>query len=1439
MDNRSIRIGLRDGCRRASCLLSVLLALTVPRISLAQVEVIVGPDPTAGRELGLLGKSSVDPQRLGGQFAATALSMRPLFPDLSAEDLLGLSFVMSFPDSSSAVAALDVARSDSRVAFIQWNHSYHVDDWRPIVTAPLMHTDNWLSHRADLTDPLADSLDHFQVLNVASAWEVTRGAPSVSIGLVDTGIMIDHPDFVGQFRINVQEDINRNGRFDPGDLNGVDDDGNGYVDDVIGFDFVDRPQTVEPGDYHDRDGDPSDDGSGHGTSVAGVMSARDNNGLGIAGIAPGARLSVLRAFGADGRGDDDDISAAIVYAADEGIDVLNLSFGDSYYSPLMRESIRYAVARGVVVVASAGNVGGDSPHYPSDYDEVISTVWLDSAGGAPAGRATYGTGIDVGAPGTAVFTTLMPTDTPASGGLTPADSLLYGRQSGSSVAAPMVSATAALVRSLAPSASPATVRAAITTSAVDLLEPGWDHRTGAGLLNPLGALVATLPARIELSDPENDTGISNDTIVVVGSVIHPGLEGYSVSLAPGHEDLSDDDFEVVDTWERRQVLSDTLAAWSVTNLGEGPYTVRLSVQTTAGAVEVRRRVFIDRTPPVLKYEYVGAAIADGQRAVFVEVETDDLTRAILTIAGQDRPEMAQSARLSYRHGLTFEFEDSSSDSVEVALAVTNVAGLTTRQTEKILLVADHRGDLPVAIEPTGVAAGFLLPTLTDFDGDHLPEFVFNRYENGWIGDTLRIVEYGGGEYSVVSDALVGVFPRDIGDVNGNGREEILGQISAAALLLEQATEAGYPSQIILVDTTGISDPGSNDAVWASRLFDFNRDGKDEIVSHNTRSMRLLAASSNTLFELARFDNPTGTSGEISENSFQQPEMLVGDFDGDGQAEIVGGDSDGDWMSIEISEQFVTEPIWIHETNAYNAGSRMASGDFTGDGRTDLILSTTNWIGERADHVQEVPVTRLYLVSVVANNDYRLVDSLVVTGENFQHSSFAAADIDGDSVDELIVASAPDLLVLSYSDGWKLDYSTRGDPAAAGFGGARSAKIAVGDLDGDLRDDVLFGAADDRFYRMYAGTISDGQAPGWSDAYGVATNLVRLSWTRYGADSVSVYGAAPGGSFALDTTAVAGDTVVVATENPRRYFLRSWRSGVQGRASTTRLIVPHNPAVALSVEQIGLRSIAIRFDQEMRAGPDATVSLGSTEHDMTAADLITVSKGSTVVATFENPLAPGVLSWSGLRSSDGAPAVDGSSSFVPVEFDQAFILESWAVEGNANVRLRFSQQLDTSTASQASNYEILPAGTIRAVTVEDNGREVLLQISGIALGPTGLNPRLRVVGVRSSIGALIQEEGSVASLSESPTELTNAYVFPNPVEPGQTYLMIAGIPYGSSVDILSAAGARVRSLRETTGSGGVRWDLSDERGEQVPSGVYLVRVTIDGEESTLLKAAIIR
>ena len=309
-------------------------------------------------------------------------------------------------------------------------------------------------------------------IDALEAWQVSQGSPSVVVGVIDSGVDVGHPDLASQIWIN------------PGEncagcrSNGVDDDGNGYVDDWRGWDFA------------DGDNDPSDD-NGHGTHVAGTIGAAGNNGVGITGVAWNVRLMPLKFIGADGTGTAADAISAILYASSKGAQVTNNSYGGDGFSEAMLDAIRSADSAGSLFVAAAGNSFTDTdeePNYPSSYDapNVISVAASD-AFDHRAWFSNYGrTSVDVAAPGMNVYSTW------------PGGS--YRFEDGTSMAAPQVAGAAALARSAFPGASDVGLKALLLRSADPVGALSDAVRTG-GRLNVNTAVRCADQARVWLDSP--------------------------------------------------------------------------------------------------------------------------------------------------------------------------------------------------------------------------------------------------------------------------------------------------------------------------------------------------------------------------------------------------------------------------------------------------------------------------------------------------------------------------------------------------------------------------------------------------------------------------------------------------------------------------------------------------------------------------------------------------------------------------------------------------------------------------------------------------------------------------------------------------------------------------------------------------------------------------
>ncbi len=1401
-----------------------LIFLAIPLVAHAQVELVVqlreDADPALHASLGEGGaKRDAFPALFEGVTA-----VQPVFPIRPAGkrgDAFGRTYTLALPDSNTLNGLLARWQAQSGVSLAQPNHRYALD-----------------GAGDGMGDPLRDSLSHFDVIRLPEAWLLTSGDPSIRIGQIDTGLFLEHPDFAGQVWVNPGEDLNGNGIADPADFDGVDDDGNGLVDDIHGFDFVDRPGFVEQGDFLVRDTDPSEDnrpggGRGHGTTVAGVLVAARDNGEGIAGVAPGARLVPLRAFGADGQGDDDDIAAAIVYAADMGLDVVNLSFGDVFYSTLMHEAIRYAVARGTVVVASAGNVGGDDPHYPSDYPEVISVAWLNEEGTGIASRGTHGLGIELGAPGSFVFTTLLP-----AGG---EDTLLYGRRSGSSLAAPMVTATVALLRSLKPDLTPAAIRSILTASARDIGEAGWDHRTGAGLLDVATALSRALPARAEITAPEHNAGLSEDRIFIVGTAVDPSFASYALSYTPGDTDLTDV-WTPIAEGVSRQVLRDTLGVWDVSALPEGIYTLRLALTLRTGrTVEDRRRVFIDRSPPVVTLRIFEPGLVDGEEGLVGDLQTDDLTTVRMEVELGGQAFLVDSDRLARRHGLAWADASGAGGTASVRLHVRNGAGLETTMTAQATIPPARRNTALFDEEVLSVPHGFLLPRATDFDHDGLLEMTFNRYQDGWLGDTLATYEWAGEGFRVAQRLLANVFPRDVGDSDGDGLLEILTQVGGATLVLEQPDARSFPFETAFLDTTGLGNPFAENAAFGARITDLDGDGRAEILVHNTVAWRVLEYDGNGFSEVARLENPTAvTESELDRNEFQEPEALVADFDGDGRSELLVGDSDGDWILYEADGDNAFRVAATVETPRYNAGSRFARGDFDGDGLDEFVTYTQNWTQATRDNEREPDIGRYFFWKSVGGDAFTGTGSFSVAGRLSRHGSMTTADFDGDGRDELVLAHPPHLYVLTLDPalGWTVIYRR---PYTGDDAGIRSIEMVTGDFDGDGTPEVVAAGADERMHRfIYRPAHSRTPPPQWTAAVARDARHLALSWQAPGADSVTVFGAAPGASFDPIGTTIAG-ALIVESAGVLRVALRGWFEGVPSPLSPSRLVRPHDPAIVLDVAYPDPGGVVLRF-----SAPLSPLSAGQFRLDGGGApDGVVVATGGTRVALrFKTPpVGPDTLRWEGVTDAEGTPVGQQAVALrFPDKGPGSLYVKAWAILAATALELTFSEALDPAFATDVTNYRIAPAGQVASVDFDAGAPErVTLHIPGVVLGATGLETSVEVLRMQTPEGNTLASEGTAIRLVQAAEDLRNVYVFPNPYREGihRPQVMIAGLPANATVELLSVQGSVIRVLEEQDGDGGLAWDLKDEAGRVVPSGVYLVRVSAPEQKPVMRKAAIIR
>lgn len=320
------------------------------------------------------------------------------------------------------------------------------------------------------------------------AWAVTQGSPDVLIAIVDSGVDYEHPDLDDHLAINENEVPD----------NGVDDDENGYVDDVLGWDFWEAGYTFGT---LEQDNDPMGTGSDHGTHVAGIAAAETNNGEGIPGAGYNCRYIAVKAGGVRDNPDTPDVNESrsvgfgyegIVYSVLRGAHVINNSWSGPTPSSFGREIIEYAVANDVVVVSSAGNHGDTTPHYPASYEGSMS-IGNIVGDERMASSSAYGYKLDVSATGSSITSTVFNDN--------------YGAKTGTSMSGPMVAGLAGLVRAQYPDWTADRVRLQIRSSAVNIDEfnLGKEDELGTGRIDAFKAVSTPLPAiRVNQASLLND-----------------------------------------------------------------------------------------------------------------------------------------------------------------------------------------------------------------------------------------------------------------------------------------------------------------------------------------------------------------------------------------------------------------------------------------------------------------------------------------------------------------------------------------------------------------------------------------------------------------------------------------------------------------------------------------------------------------------------------------------------------------------------------------------------------------------------------------------------------------------------------------------------------------------------------------------------------------------
>ena len=913
-------------------------------------------------------------------------SLHPLFPYLARPSLnpnLKRTYLLRFAPDAPLEDLRAVYEQSPLVEAVEYNYL------RPTLADPVVPN-----------DPKYPEQWSLPLMKLPQAWAIEKGDRNVVIAIIDSGIDYRHDDLAPKAWIN------------PGEIpeNGLDDDGNGYVDDVYGWDFTDAPNLQAEGDYLEGDNEPIDE-SGHGTHVAGIAGAMPDNGIGVAGVAWESPLMAIRAglsLGGSSRMQDDDSAAAIVYAVDNGASVVNMSWGSERRSFVIQDAIDYAYARGAVLVAAAGNSQKPTAIFPAAYRKVIAVASTEQ-NQQRFYQSNFGASVDIGAPGNVILSTQINNQ--------------YRLLTGTSMASPHVAGVAALILAKRPALTHEEVRHILIRTADPVYQEesdALDERfVGAGTVNAERALLASSALQARILAPETNSG-GADSIAIVGTAGGYKFRAWQLSYG---ESTVPTQFTPFTQSSSAQKIGETLAVWDTTTVPEGVYTVRLTATATDGhQIHDQVVLSVDRTPPqIISLTATDTLYGERPLTIFTWA-TDDVTQN--TLYYRRKGSLApfapiETTDLGVEHFLFLGLERGT---YQFFVEAENTTYLKTREDNG---GAFYTADIVASyISPSGFTEKFLnIPPLhiasvtADFDRDGQLEIVGSPLASETLDTELQAAilavyeRLPTGRYELVHtlESVDGLSNLEtfatwaVDDTDNDGLLEVLATDDARTFLIESLMPRGYPHQIIW-ETPFLS---------GGTIADMDGDGQKEIIGADNNNDRLLVyeydAATGTYLERAVLMNDSAGSNVFAQN------FAINDFDADGSMELVAADSEGDLFIYESTSIRNTFRLEWQTRLPLEDITQLATGDLTGDGLPEFVVGGLLSLPDNPSG----PLLWKFFVFTHTSNGYAVLSdgtrhaTVAIAPHRRNGNGLTIADVEGNGHNRLVIAAYPNLYVMQW------------------------------------------------------------------------------------------------------------------------------------------------------------------------------------------------------------------------------------------------------------------------------------------------------------------------------------------------------------------------------------------------------------------------------------------
>lgn len=1264
-------------------------------------------------------------------------------------------------------------------------------------------------------DPYLTYQYYLSKTSAIQANDITLGDTSIVIGVIDSGLDFTHPDLQYSFKINSGE--YGNGK----ESNGIDDDKDGYTDNWRGWNFI------------LNNNNPEDDNKfSHGSAVTGIISAGYNNGIGISSISPACKVLVLKAFDENGIGDESNAASAILYAIIKGARVINCSFGDYIYSNLLRDVIQYAYSKNVVLICSAGNDGTNRLHFPSAFDEVISVGSSDD-NDMRSSFSSYGVTVDIFAPGSRILTTSRKGKGSSEFGND------YFYTNGTSFAAPIVSSAAALLISRNKNLTNEEVRG-ILISETDYLfgQNNWSYEYASGRCNILKTINSfNKPSVVRIYSPYQNLSLYSNSIPVVISAAAYNFESYSLILGVGEYPYSE---TVLIKDINTQVIKDSVYNLDLSNLPDTSYTLSLALKNKNQKHLVHSLVFYkDSKAPLITYFDEREIYENDYKSFLFEFSADKPTlgKIFYRVKNSSGPYSFIYADFTSRNigyisnshsGLLSGNLLSPANQYEYYIECIALNGKTAviQDTGFVFNTTDRIYTYGVIEKPYSLPYVQTCNKITDINNNGKKDVFVNS-----INENLKmnVYEFDANNFNKISNNNWDDFfvARDIAEVNGNGKFDLLTSKSRNGAIYESPQPGEFPTVKIF------SDELSNN-FWSSRYADVDGDNLSEVLAFGTQGLRILKNTGNTFQDIAILPYAINGAEANSQN------VLVEDFNSDGKKEIVFAEQFFSSLSVPFTGISIYrhtsgnnfERIFADTLYGTFKADNLTSGDVDGDSKQEIIIT----IGSPSDSYLQFSSSVVYKYR---NSKFEIITGTdVINIKSDKPISTKCYNYDN---------SGKDVIGISIGNNYYIfKYNTQTNILEPEYfkSGINAVNQLVYDFDNNGINEIGLNTTSQslRFFEKQI-NINFPLTPGFVEAYSLDSDKVFITYSGVqNADYYKIYRASDDSLKIFlpydSTSSLSYNDVNV--QNLKRYAFKITAVNNslpvrEGKPSDSVEVYVHSKVKLISAEYLQNNFVMLTFSGKIKQSiPEMSKFVLSNQSNPST---IAYKSEKQYLLSFA-ALQQGNYSIksTGLRDFYNSPVDTVSVSFVVSDTTESnfYITKATVIEKDV-IQVEFNSNTDSLSVYNFNNYALEPFG-FKVISVERIAsfkNILILRLKGNGVfGATGNIYTMRISNIFSESGIKITAgAGSMFSFSFVKETLDNVAVYPNPYSKkyNQDFVTFANLTKVASIFIFDLTGKQIAEINTTDSFGGIRWNLKLENGSDAPTGIYIFRAT--GKNST--------